>query len=226
LSEYRTLKSLEIVLESFLTRVVDVKAERIEILSGMNRLDDLARSAASGQDVCDEVGEWVAERRPWLDNQRLRASDLSRIDGMLDEISRRLPGPQSSSPVHQKVSDVIDKWRVQAAAPARNLILKRGPEVRPDRAAPETSRPDSLTSFGELLTRISTLYRETSAGKGHLLSVLDDLLTKATVQKNREALILAGWLIYYLKQGNYKVSPFVRRLKEAEKLLAEGVGHV
>lgn len=225
MSEYRTLKSLEIVLESFLTRAVEMKSERIEILSGMNRLDDLARSAASGRDVCNEVGEWVAERRQWLDNQRLRPGDLNRIDGMLDEISRRLPGPQSSSPAHLKVSDVINKWRVQAAAPARNLVLKRRPEVRLNQPTSASGRPDSLVAFEQALARISSLFHESSAGKAHLLSVLDELLTKAAVQKNREALILAGWLIYYLKQGSYKVSPFVRRLKEAEKLLAEGVGH-
>ena len=62
------------------------------------------------------------------------------------------------------------------------------------------------------------LHADLSVGKGHLLSVLDDALKKATLQDNEEALLLSAFMIYCLKQNGYKVEPYVKRLREAEGL--------
>ena len=57
----RTLKSLEVVLESFLHRVVELKGERLTVLEGISRLDDIARQESTEKDFSTEVGDWFAE---------------------------------------------------------------------------------------------------------------------------------------------------------------------
>ena len=54
------------------------------------------------------------------------------------------------------------------------------------------------------------------------MSVLDEALKSAELQKNKEALILSAFIIYYLKTGGYMVDPYVMRLKQAERKLEEG----
>ena len=51
----QTLKALEVVLESFLSRAVALKEERLQVLEGINRLDDIARGVHLGDDATDEI---------------------------------------------------------------------------------------------------------------------------------------------------------------------------
>ena len=94
--------------------------------------------------------------------------------------------------------------------------LKRGEEIRED---------DSIALFSTTLEDIQGLYLDMAERQKHVLSVLEDALKSARLQKNRQALLLAGFLIYYLKQGGYKVSPYVRRLKDAERVVQENKPH-
>jgi hypothetical protein len=223
-SSLRTLKSLEVLLESFLTRAVVQKDARLAVLDGLNRLDDLTRACRDGRDVGDQVADWIAQRRDWAQSGRLRAGDISRVDHMLGDISQRIRNQDRLSPAQSKVAEVIDQWRRRDSQPKGKVTLRRGPEAVSDKP-PATEPADSIGLFEEVLEKSAGLLGELAQGRDHLLSVLDDSLRKALVQKNKEALLLSAYIIYYLRIGGYKVSPYVERLRQAEKAIKEAKAH-
>jgi len=213
-----TLKKLEHMLESFLDRAVALKAERIGVLDGINRLDDIAREMQGGNDVTDSVGSWFATHNRWLDDRMLRPAERRRVNGILDEIRRGIPAGASSSPATRKVAGEIDRW-TGAGRPSRpdsetasRLVLRRGTEEKTDHREP------TIAKFANTLEKITNLFADCSGNKKHLMSALDDALLSAGNQGNKEALHLSALIIYYLKQNGYKVEPYVSQLKEAERL--------
>ncbi len=230
MSRTQTLKSLGVVLESFLDRAVALKEQRLEVLGGINRLDDIARGVQRGEDFTDQMGGWFAEHSQWLNSETLRAGDRNRIGGILGEIKRELGVSQDSSPAINKISSEIDRWAPtqNVASPSRSdgmaqeqppsrsgrrvIVLRRGAE------ATEESQVDSISLFGTTLEQITALFKDVSGNRKHLMSVLDDALESAKIQNNKEALLLSALIIYYLKQNGYKTEPFVKRLKTAERL--------
>jgi len=219
-SRLRTLKSLEVVLESFLDRAVALKEDRLRVLNGINRLDDIAREVRGNVDDADRIGGWFAAHNRWLDERALRPADRQRIDSILQHIRGELHLSDAASPATRKIATEIDRWtRPQSASPetgAPKLVLKRGTEQTP--AEPG----DSVGKFRQTLNRVSRLFDDASGNKAHLMSALDDALRSAYEQRNRDALLLSATIIYYLKQNGYKVEPFVARLKRAEQLLKGG----
>jgi hypothetical protein len=218
LSYSSTLQSLEKLLESFLERAVAAKGRRLEVLDGINRLDDIARASHEGQDIIESIGEWFADQGDWLEGNGLRGSDLSRLDRILAAIDSSLSLSGDSSPAASKIRSELDRWSRATKSVSQKLVLKRGPEA----AEPSV---DSVVLFGKLLDKLSGRYDDLSRSKEHLLSVLDDSLQSAQTQKSKDALLLSAFIIYYLKQNNYKVGPYVRRLKEAEALIREERQH-
>jgi len=219
LSRTDTLKSLETLLESFLDRVVTMKEDRLRVLEGIDRLDDIARQSSQGVDVTDRVGDWFAEHNQWLTDSNLRPADLSRISSLLGQFKDRLRQGPESSPAEDKINAEIDRWEQTNQKVAPRLVLKRGPEVR---AVPEQPGGDTIALFDKKLARLTAIFKDYSGGKQHILSVADDLLKAALLQSNKEALILSAFIIYYLKQSGYKVEPYVKKLREAETKLAKG----
>lgn len=222
MSRVETLKSLEAVLESFLQRAIELKEERLGVLDGINRLDDIARGFQQGDDLTGRMGGWFAEHHRWLTQRTLRPADGSRITEILGQIKREIRVEADSAPATNKIATEIDRWnrlvtdRIDSAPVGqkplkRKIILKRGPE--------EAIVPEPVDSVADFTTRIENLlnlYKDKSGGKKHLMSVLDDALKSAVIGQNREALLLSALIIYSLKQDGYKVKPFVKRLREAE----------
>jgi hypothetical protein len=217
LSRTDTLKSLEIVLESFLDRAVGLKENRLAVLDGINRLDDIAQGFSHGQDLTDKIGGWFAEHNRWLEEPVLRQGDQRRIGDILESIKNELGTRLEPTPAGTKIVHEIDRW--EETRIGKKLVLKRAPEPTP------TTEKDTITLFANMLTSMSELFSEMSTGKAHIMSVLDDALNSATIQKNREALLLSAFIIYYLKQNHYMVEPFIKRLKEAQNLQQEGGHH-
>ncbi len=220
MSRQDTFKSLENLLESFLDRVVAVKEQRLSVLEGINRLDDIARESSRGIDMTDNVGDWFAEHNQWLTDSSLRSADVDRINSILGEFKKELRPNPESSPAEDKIHTEIDRWSQSVPKTGPKLVLKRGPEVKVPIPEPQT---DTITLFDKKLERLVAVFKDSCGGKQHIMSVVDDLLTSAKVQTNKDALILSGFIIYYLKQNGYKVEPYVKRLKEAETLLSESV---
>lgn len=227
-----TLKSLEIVLESFLDRAVGLKANRLSVIDGINRLDDLARDSLtdseSDQVMIDRVGGWLARHSSWLDSDQLRLGDRDRLSKVMGSLHVGLARNDDQSPAGQKITAEIDRWRskLTSTSPSqdqspkrsgRKLVLRKGPETLPE-TGQHPSGEDSIGLFAETLKTASDKFREMSHDRLHLMSVLQDALKTATIYPDREALLLSAMIIYYLRQNGYKVEPFVKRLKEAERL--------
>ncbi|MDF1544664.1 MAG: hypothetical protein P1R58_06130 [bacterium] len=211
-----SLRSLEGLLEAFLERMVHLKHRRLGVLGGINRLDDIARQN-DPDEIADEVGDWFAEHNQWLTESVLKPADIDRIGKILGEINGHISAEASSSPAARKVVQEIGRWQEKSGARSSKLVLKRGAETTED-----SEEMDTISLFGSSFERCAALFADFSGGKKHLLSVLDDSLKSAVVQKNKQALLLSAYLIYYLKLNGYIVDPFVKRLKAAERLHKEG----
>jgi hypothetical protein len=219
-SRSATLQRLEKVLTGFLERAVSEREERLDVVEGISRLDDIARSSSVGVDTTDDIGVWLAGSNRLLVQGRLRVDDFRRIDELLSDIRRDYRPADASSAEATKIQAELGRWQETARKATRKLVLKRGPEVapEPDRRAP-VDPSDTIAVFGEHFEDIMNLWKDLSTRGKHLMSVLDDALVSARVQKKRDALLLSAFLIYYLKFKGYKVEPYVKRLKEAEKAM-------
>ena len=213
MSRRQSLKKLEELLESFLAKAVLVKEERLEVLDGINRLDDIARMTEGGNGLIEPMGRWFAEHDHWLKESSLKPADINRIGGILSRIKSEIEPAVKSSPAAGKIRSEMDRWAPTKTAASRKLVLKRGPEVA------DNTYESSTSLFDKQLERIVAIYKDLAGSHEHVLSALDDALKSAELQKNKDALILSGAIIYYLKQNRYLVDPYVRRLKQAEKLI-------
>ncbi len=210
------LQSLEKLLESFLERAVNAKGSRLQILDGINRLDDIARTSGEGQSVIENIGEWFADHSNWLEGNGLRPSDIGRISRILTEIDNSgLSQFGDPSPATSKIRSELERWTKRTKATSQKAVLRRGSEI-----TTETTR-DSIALFDQLLEKLSNFYHDLSDSKKHILSVLEHSLQLARTQKSKDALLLSAFIIYYLKQSDYKIGPYVRRLKEAETACRE-----
>ena len=230
MSRTDTLKSLEVVLESFLERAVSLKSGRLDVLDGINRLDDIARLKSEPgpfpqPDLSDRIGEWFAQHSGWMEDTTLRPSDRNRIGQILGGIRQELNGLGQSTPSTEKIQTEIARGQ-SLMTPAssqsrptagRKIVLRKGPESL-DEAGVHPSNQDSIGLFAESLKTMAGLFADFSRDRLHLMSILDDSLKTASLKKSREALLLSASIIYYLKQNGYMVEPFVKRLKEAEQL--------
>ena len=230
MSRTETLRSLEIVLESFLERAVSLKAGRLSVLDGINRLDDIARAGDSTPndsqaDISDRIGDWFAQHSRWIDDSTLRPADRDRIGLILTGIRRELEGSGQATPATEKIRAEIVRWQdrmtgttdLKRSALGRKIVLRKGPESL-NEAGVHPSSQDSIGLYAESLKTMAGLFADFSRDRVHLMSVLDESLKSASLKLNREALLLSASIIYYLKQNGYMVEPFVKRLKEAERL--------
>ncbi len=220
MSQTASLQSLESLLETFLDRVVFLKEKKLNVLDGINRLDDIGLMANQGEDVTDEIGNWFAEHNKWLTDRTLQDTELNRITGMLSKIKQEINIDNDSSMAQQKISSEIDRWNNKEEKTAPILTLMRKPETA--ETEPDTSA-DTISLFVKRLTKMTALFMDYSNSKNHILSVLEDILRKASTETSKDALILSAFIIYYLKQNGYKVEPYVKKLKEAETLYKKGM---
>ncbi len=218
MSEYLQLKSLEGLIESFLQKVVNLKQDRLSVLDGVNRLDDIARLNDDGSEVTDEIGNWFAEHNNWLNENVLSGGELGRVGKMLSEIKSGFQVGDQCSPADKKIINEIERWTKFAGVThkSRKFVLKRGPEEQI-----ENGNSDTISKFGEYLDRVADIYKDLSGNSKHIMSVLDSSLKSALLQKNKEALILSAYIIYYLKQNGYLTGAYVKRLKKAEEIISK-----
>ncbi|RKX23108.1 MAG: hypothetical protein DRP35_00265 [Candidatus Zixiibacteriota bacterium] len=213
MSEYFTLKSLEGLLEEFLAGVVKVKQNRLSVLDGINRLDDISRMSSDGHNINEAIGEWFAEHNQWLDKSVLKDIEIGRIGNLLENISFGISKDKISTPEKRKLASEIDRWNNLAEKTPKKVILKRHGETVKNPAL------NTITMYDNHLEKALNLFKDKAGDKKHILSVLDDSLKSAFTQKNKDALLLSGYIIYYLKLDGYLVDPYVKRLKEAEQML-------
>ena len=173
-----------------------------------------------GTDITDQMGDWFATHNRWLTDSSLGTADVQRITGILGEFKKELRVSNESSPAEDKIRTEIDRWSEAQPRISPKLVLKRGPETKAP-PVPVVAK-DTIALFDSKLERLTAIYKDYCQGKQHLLSVADDLLRAAKLQRNKDALILSAFIIYYLKQNGYKVEPYVKKLKEAETIQSKG----
>ena len=211
MSRLDVLKQLGSTLEGFLSKAVDIEEERVEAFRSIERLDDIARDSLRGRLISNQLGSWFAQNKSRLGADRFSGDEITSIANLLSDIRS---GLDKSDPESEKLSKEIDRWRSSGVVPKRKLILKLKPRV---------AERNLLSEFIGFLSReIEHLDSGEFEGQ-HLLSILDDVLKSAEAKEDTVYIHLAGSMIYYLKMNGYKVSPFVRRLKEIEK---ERLGHL
>lgn len=219
MSRAETLKALDSLLEQFLDRAVMLKEDRLRVLDGINRLDDIARGSHS-TDLTEEMGGWLAQHSNWLQSPALRPADQNRIRNLLASIKRELEMSPEVSPAQIKITREIERWatgeKPTEQAVRDKMVLTRGSETV------EHREEDTIDMYDKTLERIHAIYKDLSANKAHIMTILDDALISAKDQQSRDALLLSASIIYYLKLNRYKVEPYVKRLKEAEALLTGG----
>ena len=217
MSQDSTLIKLESMLEGFLEVVVAKKEEQIEVLGAISRLDDISHGIQEGDDLTAEMGEWFAKNNRWLASDILKEDERSRIDMLFKEIRRELRVSEDSSPAIGKIASEIDRWHNTARQGGHKVVLKRGQDIAPPPGNSE-DLDDTVSKFENQMERLGSLFASSAGRKKHLLSVLDDTLKSATLQNNKDALILSALIIYCLKQNGYLVKPYIERLREAEIL--------
>lgn len=222
-----TLKALEKSLESFLEKAVKAKGERLAVITGLSRLDDLARQAEDSLDFEEELGSWLASHHGWLADTNLKAStnnqssvrpgDFRRLLKMLSVIEGKLidsKGAEAQESAEQaKLKSEIGRWLEHCQKFGGKIILHRGPES----VSEDQPEADTLSKFSAQLERLGQIWENVSSRNEHVLSALTEALDMAQLQKNRDGLILSALMIYYLKQERYKVEPFISRLRIVEK---------
>ena len=222
MTRIESLRSLENLLETFLEKSVALKENRLTVLEGMNRLDDIALHGQENAQIAGQVGDWLAEHVNWLNGSVIKPVDADRIKSILGNISEELTLTDADSGETKKIKTEIDRWRnnlhaepIEPAAPVgQKIVLRRGPE--------SIEEKDNITSFTELFKSLLSRWESAASGRKHVLSALDDLLKSAYLQHNEEALLLSAFIIYYLRQKGYLVEPYVKRLKAAESLIKKG----
>ena len=220
-----SLKSLETLLETFLQKAVKQKEDRLHVLEGVNRLDDIARREELANGTSSEVGDWLAEHTGWLNSNVIQPHEADRIRAILGNIAEDLKIAGDETKETQKIQAEINRWDERLVvepekptlAPGQKIVLRRGPESIEEKA----KESDTIGVFSELFNSLFDRWESAASGRKHILSALDDLLKSAYLQQNEQALLLSAFIIYYLRQKGYKVEPYVKRLKAAESLIKQ-----
>jgi hypothetical protein len=230
------LRRMETMLTSFIARTIGKKEERLSVLEGINELDDIARTLLEGSiNSAKErkLAEWVESHEAWKESESVRPGDRYRVRMILSEVKNKVANPHLFDNMGPTVRDKMLAWlesnpptekSVQPQSMPPKLVLKRASEsairseIRP-KMSEEKDDHDTLANFEAHLAALSNLHKDLSGNRLHLISVLDEALSKAERQFHREALHLAAAIIYYLKLQGYLVEPFVTRLKTAERVM-------
>lgn len=204
MSRLEALKTLESTLENFLTRVIEIQDPKINRLSSIDMLNEIARDSLRGRFINNRLGDWFADNRIILEKSEFAPDELTRVGNMLESIKK---GLDESEPASKKLADEIDSWKAKGVIPKRKLILK---------LKPETPGADLFSKFKAVLSREFGHLDSGEFDGRHMLTVLDDVLKCADAKEDDFYLHLAASMIYYLKMKGYKVSPFVKRLRRIE----------
>lgn len=215
-TDINTLRALEVVVDSFLDRAVAAKSARLRVLEGLNRLDDIERGFSPTGKPAERLGDWLSDYGLWKTDPTLKPADRNRIRESLGAMKEQIDPTASSSPEMAKIAAELERWQASTGKKQRTIVLRRQPEVSEEVTA------DTVAPIRTSLVEILKLLEEKGQNKGHVLSVLDDLLKSAELQHNRQALLLSAFVIYYLRLNGYKLEPYVKRLRRAEESLAKG----
>jgi len=206
LSREETLKKLESTLESFISRAVSHEASRLDTARSLDSLGEIAQESLHGRYINNRLARWMSESKRFLDTGRFDGDKLSQIGSLFADIQTGLDMADSES---RKLYGEIENWKTAGAVPKRKLVLK---------APAPAPTSDLLDLFLQYMKSELEYVENEQSRQGHILTILDDALKSAEAKIDPMYLHLAGSLIYFMKSRGYKVGPFVKRLKDIERI--------
>jgi len=217
------LTSLEGLLESFIEQAIEIKEDRLRVLDGINRLDDIALGFKQGDNLVDQIGGWFAEHNNWLSESALKPAEHNRIGNILTSIRKEIKLSETSSPETTKIELEINRWQTDTKTEKTRPKPETKPKLILTRKQDNLPGTGSIRSFIKSFDKITALFKDSLRNRTHIMSVLDDTLLSALNKLDKEALLLSALIIYYLRHHGYKVEPYVKRLKEAEQAQKGGL---
>lgn len=214
MSRLTTLKELEAKLEGFLEGASAVHEEKLNRFESVHTLEQIAIDSLRGRFVNNRLGHWLDKNRLPLDDKKFDSEEITQIANFLDDIKKGLDPTDTDS---QDLTREIEGLREKGVVPKRKFVLtiRRKPEGG-----------ELLQKFKDVLALEKELLESGEFENDHMLSILDDVLKSAEFKTDSMYMHLAGSMIYFLKMNGYKVTPFVKRLKEIEEKRLDGAKNV
>lgn len=200
MTRYRTIERLETRLTRLVEGMLEKKADQVDFLIGLNRLDDILVDHRKGQPISDRVIRFLHDYRSWRHGGVLSKAQNKRLGGFLGELFEALR--ENGDPDSLKLSEEVKDWLRTMGDGAFRITLKR-----PAEKVPLADR------FHGLLRREVDELGHLLAGQDHLLTALDDLLKSAEAKTDTIYQHLAASIIYFLQMEGYKVDPYLDRLR-------------
>ncbi|MFH2037489.1 MAG: hypothetical protein ABIJ45_13890 [Candidatus Zixiibacteriota bacterium] len=205
MSRLETLKTLESTLVSFLEGAVEIESDRLSNFKSIDMLEEIASDCLRGRYINNRLGNWLAVNRNILDTHQYDEKEVSMIGNLLDDIKK---GLDESDPGTKKLTSEIADLKEHGFKPKRKLVLKLHHKAEENKL---------LDDLNNMLKTESKIFDSGEYSGKHLLTALDDILKSAELKPDPMYVHLAASMIYFLKMNGYKISPFVKRLKEIEK---------
>jgi hypothetical protein len=202
-----TIETIE-RMESQLVKLVDGmlarKADQMDFLIGLNRLDDILLAHQRGIQATSWVTRFLEEYGRWRSSDVLDKGQRKRLGGFLAEIHQCLLDNDDADSL--KTAEEIKDWLRECGDGAFRLTLKKPKE--------QASLADRFRILAEREAQeIGVLTTE----RGHLLTCLDDVLKSAEAKTDPMYRHLAASMIYFLQMEGYKVDPYVKQLRRINK---------
>lgn len=243
--ELNQLRGFQVVLSSFLKRFSETQSVRINLLEGIERLDRIVAEAGSGKTDPGAVDEWMKSYMPLAKRSSLAPEDRERISALLLELQRSADGQVSDermitevnslAKLRQKITDWRTRSEIEDQIAASETSDFRGPPLRARSVSvdqtqqtgarkiilkrkSETDQPDLSGRFIETLWSELEYFEQDDFKGQHALSRLKDMLDCAETKIDPMYLHLAASFIYFLGREGYKMAPYVKRLRQIEKI--------
>ncbi|MFQ5606429.1 MAG: hypothetical protein ACE5GA_00670 [Candidatus Zixiibacteriota bacterium] len=128
--ELNQLKGFRVALTSFLTRFGESQKDRIELLEGIDRLDQIVAEASQGEVDSSKVDQWMKKYMPLAKKSSLADHDRARISALLLEMQRGANSAVSDERMNSEVDSLarlrqkVADWRTRSVMDEAELAAE------------------------------------------------------------------------------------------------------
>lgn len=203
----------------------------------LGKLESLTTSEADSQAVGERLGayeSWLTDYGELAVGEGVRRVDLdvmvSAVEYLAHIRAEREPVPTAEEEI--RISHLMDQTVSLIRSGARKLgleytpagLVEATPEVADESRRTRQSLLERLQGFEDIKAaykkalefqqeRLDYFYQNES----HLLTVLDYQLKNLEARPNPDDEFFAACLLYFLKQHNYKITPYFKRFQKVAK---------
>jgi len=222
----QNLSHLRKVLDDFLSRVVQVEEDNLAVVQRIDKLEEIVFGKKKEYWQISErfssLKKWLTEDGIRLMQGKLERKQVERIVFCIERIKDFQPKVRD-----KKKGELIEKVLRSSNSFVRESTRKAGLEYSPlgliesaetqiregflQEPAPDE---DLKQEFEKTLDYERQMLKLFYKPKDHLLSILDCQLGTLEARPTFQDELFSAALIYFLKQKNYKMSPYVERFKK------------